>query len=535
MPYYLNPSNVGLKLVSSLGDGDTIQLQWYRAFPTKNTNLIAYNIYMDVDIPDFELELFNKSPAFVSVDGKLTADIIDLTPGQMYRFGVRPVEYDPTLFDLRDLPTTFNNLVIYPESPLRENITATSSIIPLLSVEDFPSTGVVRVGAELIQYSSVDVLNNELVLTNIALQRGFNDTDATFHTTDGYDGYTTWDPAVLFFPIDDEDRNTVVFATQDRFDFDEYAFTLTDGYRQTIKDIVNTDLSISDAVNENFPPYDNSGWNRIDPVALINGECVGSYFGGQLYCADGYDGVGRMLRGMSVQDANTQRQELLLSVIGEPVCLVKRQFTNIRCKCILATSEHPDARCTKCFGGGFVVSYNQYFDPRNSDGKIRVRFEPYVDSLPLVESGLTVQDVKPNAWTLVLPAIKPRDFIVRFDIDGNEEFRYEVISVGRNMLFNQQFGAQKLTIQRIRKTDIIYQFPIAPDVSMFPTTVSTTINSSLGIPPHSHTIIKNEGSIFKLNQATSVSAGHNHIMKYNPMTGLLEISEELGHQHFILF
>jgi len=535
MPYYLNLNNVGITSVSSQGDGSTITLKWYRAFPEKTTNLMAYNIYIDTIRPDFEFQFFNKSPAFVSVDGKLTADITGLVPGQMYRFAVRPVEYDPDVFDLKDLPIVFNNLRIYPESPLREDITESSDIIPLLSVDDFPSTGVVRVGAELIQYSSVDTINNNLLLTNVSLQRGFNDTDITYHTADGYDGYTTWDPTVLFFPIDIEDQNTVVFATQDRFDYPNYAFTLEDGYRQNIKDIVNADLSISDEVNEDFPAYDYVGWHRIDPVALFNGECVGSYFGGQLYCADGYDGVGRIIRGISVDDRNTQRQEVLLSVIGEPVCLIKRQWTGIRCFCILATSEHPDARCKKCYGTGFVVGYQQYFDSRNADGRIRVKIEPWIDDLPLIDSGLDPEATKPNAWTLVLPAIKKRDFIVRFDKDGNEEFRYEVINVTRNILFNQQFGAQKMTLQRIRKTDIIYQFKVFKNTETMPTAFNTSINSSLGIIPHSHQFITNEMAPFNWNQATSINQGHSHIISWNPVSGMLEVSTELGHTHQLLF
>ncbi len=535
MPYYLNPSNIGVKLVSNLKDGQTISIEWYRAFPVIKTNLMAYNIYVSEVRPDFELDFFNQSPSFVSTNGALKADIDGLTPGQIYRFAVRPIEYDPTSFDLRTLSPIINGLQTYPESPLAANITETSTSIPLLSVEDFPSAGTVRAGAELIQYSSLNTSNNTLELTSALLQRGFNGTQATIHTTDGYDGYTTWDPTVLFFPVDDEDQNTVVFATQDRFDYPHYAFTDADGYRQTIKDIVNADLSVSDTVNTGFPAYDYAGYHRIDPVALFKGECVGSYFGGQMFCVDGYDGVGRQIRGISVDDRNTQRQEILLSLIGEPVCLVKRQTTGIRCFCVLATQEMPDARCTKCYGTGFVVSYNQYFDSRHSDGKIRVRVDPLVDSLPLVESGLNVQDVKPSAWTLVLPAIKARDFIVRFDEDGNEEFRYEVISVSRNVIFNLQLGAQKLALQRIRKTDQIYMVPVFRDTSTMPTTINTSISSSAGITPHSHTIVKNEKHPMFWQQLTTDSVGHNHTVRWNAQTGFLEVSIELGHTHNLIY
>lgn len=537
MPYYLNPNNVGISSVAARGDGNIITLKWHRAFASHPGGLIAYNIYMDTVLPNFEIELFNRSPMFVSVDGKLTVDIIDLTPGQMYRFGVRPVEYSlDTSYDLKLLPTTFNNLRVYPETILREDITATSTIIPVLNVDTFPAAGVLKVGAELIQYNSIDTINNNFILTNPALQRGFNDTEATFHNLDGYDGYQTWEtPFVLFWPVDTEDQNTVVFATQDRFDDGYYAFTLVDGYRQTTHDIVNADLTVSDVASADFPPFDFSGYRRIDPIDLFNGACVGSYFGGQIGCADGYNGVGSQVRGISVNDRNAQRQELMLELIGEPVCLIKRQFTNIRCYCVTATQEQPDARCLKCYGGGYVVSYNQYFSTRRNDGKILMKFDPWVDSLPLVESGLTVQDVRPSAWTLVLPAIKPRDFIVRFDADGNEEFRYEVLSSTRNILFNQQFGAQKLALQRIRKTDIIYQCKVFRDTSQFPITLSTSVDSSLGIPPHSHTFVTNEKHPMYWQQLTGNAASHNHVISWNANTGFLEVSTELGHTHTLIY
>lgn len=535
MPYYLNPSNVGISLVTAKGNGSTIILKWHRAFPSKKTNLMAYNIYMDTVLPDFEHRFFNKSPAFVSVNGKLTVDIEDLVPGQMYRFGVRPVEYDVNTFDLKDLPETFNELRIYPESPLAADISASSNIIPLLSVEDFPSSGTVKIGAELIQYSSVDLLNNELILTNAALQRGFNGTEATYHLTTGYDGYTYWDNAVLFFPIDVEDRNTVVYATQDRFDYPNYAFNLVDGYRQTTKDVVNTDYSVNDAANAGFPAFSYSGYYRTDPVALLNGECVGLYFGGEIGCIDGY-GNDMRLRGISVQDINNQRQEVLLDLIGEPVCLVKRQTTGIRCFCVLATSEMPDARCTGCFGSGFVLGYYQYFDPRNSDGRIRLRFEPWIDDAPiLTDAGLDIESIKPNAWGLTIPAMKKRDLIVRFDASGNEDSRWEIISVSRNVLFNQQLGAQKLLLQKIRKTSIEYMIPVFRDTSMMPQIIQTGISSSIGIPPHSHTLVRNEKHPMYWQQITSVNAAHQHIVSWNPNSGHLEVSQELGHSHTLVY
>lgn len=514
MPYYLNPNIDGLTEADSKGDGYSVSIKWSTAYPKNRQYKIAYNIYMSSGIaPDFPNEFFNMSPSFVSVDGSTTVDIVDLIPGQNYHFAVRAAEYDPNFFDLKTLPQAYSGLVVYPQSLLRSNITTTDTIIPLIDTDQFPNTGTVKIGGELINYTSIDGYN-DLVLTNASLQRGFDSTIPNAHYTDGFDGYVFWDPTVLFWPVEQEEQNTRVFECWNRFDVNHYPFTITDGYHQKIKDILTTNLTYSDATNTGFPAYDYGGYHRTDPVMLLNGNCIGSYMGGSMFCVDGYNGVGMQLRGMSVQDANLQRQEVLLSTDGEPVCLIQRRWTGITCDCMLPYNEYPEARCNRCLGGGFVVSWSQYFNQRRSDGRIMVRFDPAVDDLKATDSGLE-SDMQPNCWTIAIPTCKDRDVIVRFDEDGNEEFRYEILNVTRNKLLLNQTGAQKFVVQRVRKTDIIYQIKITSDTSLFPRVIYTGISSSLGIMPHTHQIITNEKitSIYQINQITGISMGHSHIIE----------------------
>lgn len=165
-----------------------------------------------------------------------------------------------------------------------------------------------------------------------------------------------------------------------------------------------------------------------------------------------------------------------------------------------------------------------------------MRFDPWIDDLALTDSGLDPEIVKPNSWTLVYPSIRKRDFIVRFDQEGNEEFRYEVINVTRNVLLtDSSLGAQKLSLQRIRKSDVIYQCKVFRDTSTMPSIISTSIASSLGILPHSHTIVRNEKNPATWNQLTSVSQGHNHIVSWDSDTGTLQVSEEVGHSHILAY
>ncbi len=525
MSYYLNPNIAGLLSVSSNGDGYSITPRWATAYPTLKTNKIAYHIYFSTkDDYTYPQDLFKSSPKFVSIDGAKFAHILDLSPGELYFFGVRAVEYTESIVSLNELVTVFDNLKVYPETLLRENIDDSTLTIPITDSEQFPSKGYLKIGVELIHYSTIDRMAHNI----IADERGSRGTIPSIHNTDGYDGYVEWNPLVYFF-IGTEEKNTKVFECQNRFEYPNSAFTIADGYHQKLKDNLTTDLSASDEFNETFPSYDYSSYHMTDPLSLLSGDCVGSYIGGEQFCQDGYSGVGRVIRGMSIQEQNNQRQEMLLEVTGEPFILVKHRRTGITCSCFTPASEYPDDRCPKCYGTGFVVGWEQYFNPRRSDGRILVRPGPADEDLKTTDAGLE-SEFTMDCWALTVPTIKDRDFVVRFDEDDNEEFRYEVISVNRNKLANRLQGGQKFKVQRVRKTDPIYQVKLFRNTSFFPSKLQTTINSSIGMPSHSHEIVISEKivDISQINQITGVSAGHSHIIKNGQV-----LAGETGHIHII--
>jgi hypothetical protein len=177
MPYYLNTINEGLAFVGSLGDGYSAELRWNIAYPNNTSNAIAYNIFYST----FQYQAFNEGPKYVSWDGSLATIIPDLIPGQLYFFGVRAVEYDPIVVNPALLPQ-INGLGVYPTSVLVEDITETSLVIPLLSTEEFPSTGIIQIGAEYINYLENDIADGYLILTNLS-QRGYDGTIITIHDT----------------------------------------------------------------------------------------------------------------------------------------------------------------------------------------------------------------------------------------------------------------------------------------------------------------------------------------------------------------
>lgn len=523
MSYYLNPVNVGLDAVSSLGDGNSIVLRWFHAYPTTRTNSIAYHIYYST----IKENVFTEGVKYVSIDDALEANMIDLSPGQMYYFSVRPVEYVPGDYNLSDLPLAYDNLRYYPTSMLRQDMTADQLSVPLIDVEGFPSTGVVKVGVELIQYSSIDEFNNDLILTNID-QRGFSSTNARSHTTSGYDGYYNWTSTVTMFTADEGQVFDRIYASQCRFEYPNFAFTMADGYNQVLVDLLHTDLTASDAANVNFPAYDYAGWHRTDPTMLFNGTCVGSYIGGEQGCIDGYGNI-QILRGLSLQDQNNQRQEVLLNVDGRPVVLIKRVQTGIVCACYNASSEYPDDRCPFCYGTKFVFGYEQYFNPRRSDGRILVRTGPTEENLKMYEAGLE-SEYPVDLWTLTVPTIKTRDVLIMFDINDNEEFRYEVMGVTRNNTLAGMQGGQKFRAMRIRKTDPAYQIRVFRNTSDFPSKLNTSIGFVPGIVPHTHEIVINEKilTVSQINQTTAISQGHNHPI----VNG--QVMEALGHTHQII-
>jgi hypothetical protein len=158
-----------------------------------------------------------------------------------------------------------------------------------------------------------------------------------------------------------------------------------------------------------------------------------------------------------------------------------------------------------------------------------VRFSPTDDDLKMYEAGLE-SEFTSDVWTLTVPTIKDRDIIVRFNEDDTPEFRYEVLSVNRNRTLTRLQGAQKFRVQRVRKTDVIYQIPVFNNTQYYPTTLTTDPSSVIGIPMHVHTFQWSENGNGLAQQNTGVAFGHNHQM-YLGADGNPVVQPILGHTH----
>lgn len=542
VPIAIPHSNTGLSVAISKGDGLSVGLDWNPYFPSDSTYNLAYNIYYSSIYND----VFSEGPKAVVIDpNKLNAIVSNFQSGDTIYFAMRPTQFLLTWTDLNSLPEeSINNLRYYPESLLLQDLNVNDDLIYISDADIFNPYGVVQIGSELISYSSKDLSTGTLLISN----RGFLGTTVSTHlisnqNLDGYaDGYQ-FDSIVKFWK-GCEEQNEVIFQAQITFEYGNYAYRYEDGYKVIEKDLVTTDLSMSDLATENFRSYVSVGYNRIDPTLLFKGACVGSYWGGEQYCSDGYLGIGRRLRGLPFNEFSNQREELLLeNGDGEPCVLLQRTHTGIVCTCWDPIRQNPYQRCEHCFGTGKVVGYTQFSNvPHRADGRILVRFGPTPDYTELQEAGLESTFI-PDCWTLVYPTIKDRDHIIRFNEDGTPEFRYEIKKVTRNRLLFSQMGAQKFEAHRVRKFDIVNQVPAFYDSSKFPTKISTGIGYLMGkngsLIPHVHDCVVNESisDVSQINQLTNVVEGHSHRIVsgiVQPVIGNQSIydgSQHDGHVH----
>jgi hypothetical protein len=531
-PFYIPWTRVGARVVQSKGDGYTMSIQFHRAYAKPSGYSLAYNIYYST-VQDNEVREW---PKFVSTNlDSLRADIIDFSPGQTYFFTVRATEYDPEWYDIKSLQQdpyqTDTNLYIYPESLLSEDIDDSQLNIPIDDPDIFPSYGVIQIGSELIRYISKDIAGGFL----IGSERGFNDTEITIHQQDGYDGYVEQDPIVRFWRGYEED-NFYSVEEQCSFSSKYDVYTVSDGYRRLDRTgMLTADLAMNDLERSDFPAFDMVGWRRTDPKLFFQGLCVDSYIGGENFCADGNNGVNQQIRNVPLTDQADRLQEFLLEQLGtgESCMLLRRMMDGITCSCVNINQDYPDARCGTCFGTGYISGYDQFYNNRRSDGRILVRFDPATEDIKLGEGGLESEIIY-NCWTLTYPSLKDRDVLIRFNPDGTEEFRYEVLDVTRNRLLYGETGNQHFRIQRVRKTSPIYQWRAIRSTANIPQIITTTVGLLRGannVPiPHTHTITINEGilSLTQVNETTSISSNHNHPI----INGV--ISKVLGHTHSII-
>jgi len=521
-------NNAGLQAALDQGTGTEAALLWNEAAPSDESDFVVYNIYLATK----RVDVFGAPPGFLVTAQQAT--IGGLPPGDTRYFGVRASEVIPAVSSLEGLRHVGPNMYAYPSTTLDGYLLDTNMALQVASVDGFPEFGIVEIETELVRYLELRQFPPALVTD--ATGRGYLGTIAA--------SYPSGTPILLW--RGNEDGNTIIAEATPTFQKQNYALThvLGDGYgpdgyrdgydgyapadgyffpRQVKRDDITTDGSNNDAQGD-FNRFDYCGtWRRLAPVDFWKGQCSGSYFGG-VQLRDG-----QLVRANNIQDQMLQREELLLETTGEPFVLMRRLWTGIRCSCFMLRREHPDARCPVCFNTGFVTGYEQFLNPRRSDGRILVRVDPAVDNLLIGDKDGLTPDYKPGSWTMAFPAIKDRDVLVRFNTDNTEEFRYEILDVTRVRGFFAQSGVQKFNMQRFHKTDIVYQCVVTRDFSPYADTLVTGVAAAPGIQPHTHLVhVPHGSSLARFNGTTSINAGserHSHVVRQG------KVQIVIGHTH----
>jgi hypothetical protein len=528
VPYYIPTTLSGLKEINTIGDGNSFNIFWQRAYPSSNSLAISYNIYYSTS----QDTLFSEGAKFVSTDTvTLSETLFNFTPGQLYYWAVRATQFDPLVVDTATLPdpggdNTDGYLKVYPETMLISNISTTDMLIPISDLDLFPNFGVIQIGVELIRYYGKVQSSSSL----LAVERGYLNSAISIHNTDGFDGYFYRSPVITFWH-GFEEQNTFIAQEQCKFDGTHEVYTLADGYKYyDAVGSLTTNMGGEEELREDFPEYDQVGWHRTDPSDLVNGVCLDTYIGGENFCADGQNGVNGQLRGIPLYYQLDRRQYLLLQQTGYQCVLLRRQWSGIVDSAYSNNQEAADPRSVNSFGTQLKTGYEQYFNPKESHGNVYIKFDPSTEDLKMEESGLELSVIY-NCWTISTPTIRDRDVVIRLNPDGSEDARYEVLDVTRQVLFNGHTGSQKFRVQRIRKTDPIYQIRMISNTAMFPSKLTTGIGILRGpnnVPiPHVHEIVVNENimSVSQINQTTSYAQGHNHEVRAG------QIIASLSHLH----
>ena len=447
----------GIRLVEDVGNGIGLKLSWMEAAPADTNKQVHYNIYRG-DTRFDTADALKNGPPFAITTAR--SAIISAPTGNLQYISVRATEFDPEELDITTMTQIGVGVYQYPDTQtLQADIDAYGALVEVADNSDFPDQGYLKIGFEVIQYSSKDGTTGFVVEE---IERG------AFATTP--EAHLAGETVDLFRGA--EDQNTIIFEETATWQPDQGTpyrpdqigeFNVdADGYRSTEEDIITTDLSASDARTEDFPFYDYKGYHRPSLQSTFSGKCVGSYVGGEFQ--------GR--RGLNIQERNLARLDAMLQVTGEAVVLLRRKTSGRKCRCQLNRREQPRFRCAFCYGTQFDGGYDRYINTRaiselyrNTQGWILVRIQPFTDDLKLEQSQGLVQPSELTAWTINIPTLKDRDIIVRLLKDENdnfvyEEFRYEVLDVTRNKLFFGQSGQQQFRMRRMDKTDVIYQYDV---------------------------------------------------------------------------
>ncbi len=419
----------GIKEVKDLGNGNDIFISWAKPASRFYKSDVYCLLYQSTD----RLNIFDSNPRFIIDSSILEETFSGFTLGVGYYFAVRVMETYSGAIDTNGMVEQNPGIFVTPQAcNLVGEISDESSVLNVTSTDGFPDQGILRINNEIIKYVSVDRESNSFLLPSNG--RGLSDSTASYHD----DG----DEVSMFFSC--QDSNEVIIYGSCSFQDQESTGRQYNGIGLIVPDFSDFEKMTHDGL-------DHCGWHQPLPWQTLNGknDC-GSYLGGE------YNGF----RGVNIYQRALDREEELMENVGEKCVLLVRKWSGETCSCVTLRRQHPKIRtCKFCYGTGIVGGYQQYINQRRFDKRVMVRFYETAENLSLGEHAHLNQDFKPTALALYKPIIKDRDIVIRFDYTDDIEYIYEVLDVSRERFVFNKYGRQKLNLQRMDKTDILYQFP----------------------------------------------------------------------------
>lgn len=415
----------GIKKVANIGDGKSLALIWNKPVSRSYKGDTFCLIYENSS----RLDIFDSPPKYISTSEVTEAVVRNLETGSQYFYAMRGLEAFKNSIDLSGMQEHSEGLYQLPsDTQVSDQVGENDLTIPVNSTDGYPSSGVLFINSsEVVRYESkTDTLF--LIPQN---GRGLNGTSKSV--------FIEGDSVSLFFEC--QDKNSVIGAGTPIFQ---------DGY-QSGREVQGVGLVVTDYEDNDkkfFQGFDFCGYHQPLPQQIFQGknDC-GSYLGGEF----------NKMRGMNLFDRMLNREEVLLDQVGEPVILLRRIWNGETCSCSNARKIHPKIKgCKKCYGTGYLGGYEQFNYRRRSDGRIMVMFGDTQEDLKLTSQSHLSQEYNPSCWTLPAPAIRDRDLIVRFDFNNDVEFIYEVLNITKDKLFYRHYTRQRLNLQRMDKTDIVY-------------------------------------------------------------------------------
>ena len=417
----------GIKEARDMGDGKNIYLSWGKPI----SRIYSTDVYVLIYRSNDRLKIFDSTPLLISKSENLETLVTGTEVGVGHYFAARAMETYADIINVDGMNIHSENIFYFPNNTeLSHDLLPTDTVIRVTSTAGYPVDGLLNLSGEVIRYVGK---TDTTFLTSLNM-RGLSGSQRVFHESK---------EVVKFFTSCQDDNTVISYVTSAHQNLDP------SGMQVFGTGLIVPDFSEYEKIEHDG--LDHCGYHQALPwLTLSNKDSCGSYLGGE---NNGF-------RGMDIHQMAMDREEELFEVVADKCVLLKKLWDGAVCSCVTLRRGNPKVRtCKLCYGVGIVGGYEQLLNSRRIDKRVLVRFYEAQEDIKKHENQYFAQDFQPSATALFKPVIKDSDIIIRFNLDGQIEFIYEVLNSSRERFVFNKYGRQKLNLVRLDKTDVLYQFP----------------------------------------------------------------------------